>query len=167
MTTRHDLESVRYRNTSKLKIRSARLSDAKKIAELSTQLGYPVSKHKMTKLLMKVVKQKNQRIFAAELDGSVVGWLEIFLPLSILNAGKAEIGALVVDHRCRGSGVGTALINKAHEWALKRHSPFIYLRSNIIRNKAHKFYHRTGYKVIKTQYVFRKQFAKHNLRNVQ
>jgi GNAT superfamily N-acetyltransferase len=167
MTTRHDLQSVRNRNTSKLKVRSAKLSDAKRIAELSTQLGYPVSKHKMTKLMMRVVKQKSQRIFAAELDGNVVGWLEIFLPLSILNSGKAEIGAVVVDHQFRRSGVGTALMNKAHEWAWKKHCPFIYLRSNIIRNKAHKFYHRTGYKVFKTQYVFRKQFSENDLRNVE
>jgi len=137
-------------------VREAKVSDSKRIAQLSTQLGYPISAQIMAKLVEKAMKRKDQMLFTAELCGNVIGWLEIFRPLSVLNSGKAEIGALVVDSQIHRLGVGTALMNEAQKWARQSGSPFIYLRSNIVRKGAHDFYLRNGYSVLKTQYVFQK-----------
>jgi GNAT superfamily N-acetyltransferase len=139
-----------------LTVRSMRAADAGRIAVLSTELGYPVSTRSMAIRIRVSARRKDHNLFAAELNGVIVGWLEIFLPLSVLNAGKAEIGALVVDDNVRRLGVGSALMKAAHEWAQRKKCPFIYLRSNVIRKEAHAFYRRTGYSVYKTQYVFRK-----------
>lgn len=136
-------------------VRLVKPSDAPDIATLSVVLGYPISLKAMAALIRKVSARKNQKLFVATVRGEVAGWLEIFHPLSVLNSGKAEIGALIVDEQYRRFGVGTALMDKAHEWARRTGSPFIYLRSNIIRKEAHEFYKRSGYSVFKTQYVFR------------
>ncbi|HEY6952962.1 MAG TPA: GNAT family N-acetyltransferase [Bacteroidota bacterium] len=141
-----------------VEIRPATIADAGRIAELSTQLGYPASKKEMKLRIATVARRNDQKIFAAVVDGVIAGWLEIFRPRSVLNWGKAEIGALVVDDRYRRRGVGNALMETAHAWAKKNHCPFVYLRSNVVRSDAHKFYKRSGYTVFKTQLVFRKLF---------
>jgi len=143
----------------KLKVRLAKVSDAKRIAALSGELGYPIDARRMGRLIHLARRRGNQRLFAAEVDGTVVGWLEIFRSVSVLNPGKTEIGALVVGKRYRRRGIGAALMNEAHRWARSKGSPFVYLRSNIVRRDAHRFYERSGYSVFKTQYVFRKTFA--------
>lgn len=137
-------------------VRLAKPGDAEPIANLSTQLGYPVSTREMKKRLKVVGDNEDQRIYVAVAHAFVVGWIEIFLPRSVLNTGKAEIGALVVDVRYRRLGAGTALMTKAQKWAHEKRCPFIYLRSNIVRDDARKFYERSGYDVFKTQNVFRK-----------
>jgi GNAT superfamily N-acetyltransferase len=138
-------------------IRTMRPGDAKSVTELSTSLGYPISARAMRTRIGVVEKRRDQRLFVAELSGTVVGWLEVFRPLSVLNWGKAEIGALVVDDRHRRRGVGASLLRAADGWAQKRRAPFVYLRSNIVRKEAHKFYERLGFNIFKTQYVFKKK----------
>lgn len=145
-------------------VRPARPADAEAIAALSAQLGYPVSRTVMATLINKVKRRTRQKIYVAVLEGTVVGWLEICLPLSVLNAGKAEIGALVVDSQTRGAGVGTALMDAAHDWARQQRSPFVYLRSNIVRKDAHAFYTQRGYRVLKTQFVFKRNLDSQHLR---
>ena len=153
--------------TQVLNVRSVKASDAKNIAKLSTRLGYPVSARQMVRRIGVVRTRRDQKLFAAELNQNIVGWLEIFLPLSVLNFGKAEIGALIVDDHYRRFGVGSALMNAAHGWAERKRCPFIYLRSNVIRKKAHKFYKHKSYAILKTQYVFQKLFSKTKRRNVE
>ena len=146
--------------------RQAKVSDATRVAKLSTELGYPVSPKRMAVLIKEVGRRPNQRLFVAVLSGNVVGWLEIFRPLSVLNAGKTEVGALVVDTEYRRCGVGTALMKKAHQWADENGSAFTYLRSNIARKDAHEFYKRSGYSIFKTQYVLRRISAKRKLKGL-
>ncbi len=135
-------------------IRRALARDARRIAALSGQLGYPVSPDKMRRCLQTVSRRKDQKVFVAEVDGVVEGWLEVFIPPSVLNWGKAEVGALVIDARMRGSGLGRKLLEAARRWSQKRGSQFIYLRSNVKRKDAHRFYVNAGYRIFKTQFVF-------------
>jgi GNAT superfamily N-acetyltransferase len=52
--------------------------------------------------------------------------------------------------------VGRALVDQGEAWARARGLATIGLRSNVIRERAHQFYLRLGYKVTKSQKVFRK-----------
>ncbi len=137
-----------------IKIRSARAKDAGRIAVLSKQLGYPVSTKEMGKRIATVSRRRAQKLIVAELNGQVVGWVEVFRPVSVLNWGKAEVGALVVDGEIRGLGVGGRLLDAARTWSQDARSQFVYLRSNIKREDAHRFYKKAGYKIHKTQFVF-------------
>ncbi len=136
-------------------IRGARRKDADSIASLSGQLGYPVAAEEMRRRIQSVSTRKNQKVFVAVSEGGVIGWLEVFIPLSVLNWGKAEIGALIVDESARGHGVGRKLLDAATRWARSHGGKFIYLRSNVKRRDAHKFYLKSGYAIFKTQHVFK------------
>ncbi len=139
---------------STIRIRTARVHDAARMAVLSGQLGYPVTTQKMKLCIRTVSRRKIQKLFVAEVRGQIAGWVEVFRPVSVLNWGKAEVGALVVDAASRGKGIGHALLDGAREWAETKGSQFIYLRSNVKRTAAHEFYRKAGYKVRKTQSVF-------------
>jgi len=56
--------------------------------------------------------------------------------------------------------VGTLLLDSARRWAEAQGSRFIYLRSNVRRRDAHKFYKKAGYRLRKTQFVFQYLLAK-------
>jgi len=89
-------------------------------------------------------------------DGRVVGWIHVCVSYWIESNPRAEIGGLVVDEARRGSGVGKLLMQHAEDWARSKRLEAVYLRSNVIRKDAHRFYERLGYKNIKTQYAFSK-----------
>ncbi len=137
-----------------VKVRAMRIGDAKSVATLSGQLGYPVSQVQMKRRIAIVRNRRMQKLFVAEIDGNVEGWVEVFRPLSVLNWGKGEVGALVVERTKRGSGIGRLLLERARTWSMKQGCQFIYLRSNVKRKDAHRFYQKAGYRIHKTQHVF-------------
>ena len=56
----------------------------------------------------------------------------------------------------RGAGIGKVLVARVEKWAREKELTCVTLRSNVIREPAHKFYKTLGYKIIKTQHAFRK-----------
>jgi GNAT superfamily N-acetyltransferase len=48
-------------------------------------------------------------------------------------------------------------MNRAERWARSQGLKSVYLRSNVAREKAHSFYQRLGYRIIKTQHAFQKK----------
>jgi GNAT superfamily N-acetyltransferase len=145
------------RNGLEIVVRSAKPQDVPNIARLSGQLGYPFAESEMRKRFESIENKKKHEFFVAELKGAIVGWLEIFIPVSVLDWSRAEIGALVVDETARRSGAGTKLVRRAERWAYDHHCFTMVLRSSITRNDSHAFYSSLGYSVQKTQNVFRKE----------
>ena len=76
--------------------------------------------------------------------------------LQLEDAPFAELAGLVVDDAVRGAGVGAALLNAAEAWARSEGFATMRVRSNVVRERAHRFYEREGYERIKAQAVFRK-----------
>jgi GNAT superfamily N-acetyltransferase len=95
-------------------------------------------------------------VFVAELEGRVVGWVHVHLYCLLVEDIEAEIGGLVVDTGMRGRGLGTQLMRAAEAWAVDKGCKSVYLRSNTLRADAHEFYQQIGYRLIKSQYAFRK-----------
>jgi GNAT superfamily N-acetyltransferase len=139
-----------------LLVRTATIQDAESLAELSCQLGYPAHAEDMLKRLAQIERRDENAVYVAEVSGKVIGWVHI-MARDLLESGRyAEIGGLVVDELRRGQGAGQALMNKAEEWAREHQCREIVVRSNVIRTAAHRFYERIGYRVTKSQKVFRK-----------
>ena len=67
-----------------------------------------------------------------------------------------ELADLVVHENARGARVGEALVAEAERWAAGRGCVVMRVRSNVVRERAHRFYERLGYAVFKTQRVFGK-----------
>ncbi len=130
------------------------------MAELSGQLGYPATVEQVERRLSQILGDQDQAVFVVETAGTVVGWIHIAVRHLLETGTQAEIAGLVVDESCRGEGVGRLLMGCAEQWARARGCPQVCVRSNVIRERAHAFYEQLGYRVIKSQKVFRKELSK-------
>jgi GNAT superfamily N-acetyltransferase len=144
-----------------LHIRSARLRDAALLAALSTQLGYPASQDEIERRLHPILRNRNHAILVAELNGKgVVGWAHVLMEEALLSEPRAEVLGLIVDATERGKGIGTALMSEIEQWARAQGLSAVSLRSNVIRDQAHRFYEGLGYERVKTQHAFVKVLPK-------
>lgn len=144
-------------NTGTYKIRRATGADASQLALLAGQLGYPSTAEQVAERLREFLKDAKRAILVAEdKNQRIVGYTEIFPFRTIGAEPRIEIASLVVDESCRSQGVGRMLMNHAEEWARAHGFKEMGLRSNVIRERAHRFYETLGYQVNKTQKSFRK-----------
>jgi GNAT superfamily N-acetyltransferase len=91
---------------------------------------------------------------AEEAAGPVVGWIHVFAAHRLESGPFAEIGGLVVGEEARGRGVGKRLLAAARSWAFERGIRELRVRSNVLRERAHRFYEREGFARSKEQAVF-------------
>lgn len=141
----------------KVGVRRARLQDASRLAELSGELGYPADSQAIRRRLRLLLKSGDHAVYVAEVpDGRVAGWIHTFIHRVLESEWRAEIGGLVVGEGFRGRGAGQLLLGRAERWAKQKGLRSVYLRSNLLREAAHAFYQKRGYRRIKTQYAFLK-----------
>jgi len=140
-----------------MRIRRAKSADAPSLAELATQLGYPSTPAQLRERLHRISPASQNAVFVAEAKGTgVVGWLHVSKQALLESDIRAEINGLVVKEGHRSLGAGARLLMAAEDWARKHRCESMSVRSNVIRERAHKFYERNGYEHYKTQKSFRK-----------
>jgi GNAT superfamily N-acetyltransferase len=144
-------------NKNELNVRRARSEDAKRIAELSGQLGYPATASQMHERLRGIKPSSQHAVFVVEsAKEGVIGWLHVSRQPLLEVEIRAEVNGLVVAEGQRSAGAGARLLAAAEEWARKHGCKNMSVRSNEIRERAHMFYERNGYEHYKTQKSFRK-----------
>ena len=84
----------------------------------------------------------------------VAGWTHVHTVHTVDSGSYAEIGALVVDPKCRRQGAGRALVRGVERWARDRGLQRLRVRSNVLRSESHQFYPGVGLERIKTQHVY-------------
>jgi GNAT superfamily N-acetyltransferase len=141
----------------RVKIRRMRRGDAARIAELSGQLGYPVTVSAIVERMKRLKPASQQAVFVAEMAGGVVGWMHVTASRLLEVEQRAEVNGLVVDETVRSQGAGRLLLEEAERWAKQHGCKSMSVRSNVIREQAHRFYERYGYEHYKTQKAFRKK----------
>jgi GNAT superfamily N-acetyltransferase len=140
-----------------LKIRQAKTADAAQLAELTGQLGYPATTAQIRERLRSIQPASQNAIFVADdANYGVIGWLHVSKEPLLESEMRAEVNGLVVAEGQRSLGAGAQLLAAAEEWARKHGCKSMSVRSNIIRERAHKFYERHAYEHYKTQKSFRK-----------
>jgi GNAT superfamily N-acetyltransferase len=140
-----------------ISIRPARSDDVPALAELSTQLGYPATPDSLSRRLARVRDQGVGEVFVAvDAHGRVLGWTHVVPRLHLEESPFAELAGLVVGDGARGAGVGAALLSAAEQWAREHGFAHFRVRSNVVRERAHRFYLREGYVERKRQVVFDK-----------
>jgi ribosomal protein S18 acetylase RimI-like enzyme len=142
---------------SGVKIRRAKSSDAARIAALSTELGYPATPSEMKSRLSRLKPAGDNAVFVAE-NGQreVVGWLHVSVTRLLEVPLRAEVNGLIVSEAHRSQGAGAELLQAGERWARNKKCVGMSVRSNVIRERAHKFYERHGFEHYKTQKAFRK-----------
>jgi len=141
-----------------VRVRRARSADAKRVAELSGQLGYPATEKQMKGRLREVSEDKDAACFVAESrEGGVIGWIHVGTTPLLEVERRAEVNGLVVDERARSRGAGALLLEAGEKWARGKRCKGMSVRSNVLRERAHGFYLRDDYEHYKTQKAFRKK----------
>ena len=145
--------------STRVKIRRARRGDAKRIAQLSGELGYPATAAQVATRLRQLKPTSKHAVFVAESPGAatgLIGWVHVSVSHLLESDMRAEVNGLIVAEGQRSAGAGAKLLEAAEEWARKRNCLGMNVRSNVIRERAHGFYERNGYEHYKTQKAFRK-----------
>jgi len=136
-------------------VRDALLADAPRMVALASQLGYEVPLAHVEAILRS--SEPDRAIMVAIVPrAGVVGWIVVAQHESLLAIRRAQVEGLVVEDEYRGNRIGALLLESAEEWARKRGCSTVRVLSNVIRERAHTFYARLGYEVLKTEYVFQK-----------
>jgi GNAT superfamily N-acetyltransferase len=145
---------------TRFKIRWATISDAGGIALLCGQLGYPSSPEEVRLRMKSILTENEQAVFVA-VQGRIelVGWVQVSLLRLVVLSPMAEVVGLIVKEGLRSQGIGLALLDRAETWAQERGLSMMMVHSNVIRERAHQFYTKTGYKLIKSQHVLMKKLS--------
>jgi GNAT superfamily N-acetyltransferase len=94
-----------------------------------------------------IAASRDNRLLIAELDGEVVGSLQItFIPgLAKVGATKMLVGQVRVVSPRRGTGIGGEIMAAVVALARARHCKSVELTSHRTRTDAHRFYARLGF----------------------
>lgn len=137
-------------------VRPARTEDAPALAVLAGQLGYPTSSEQLSARLPEVAAHPDAVILVAGERDEVQGWIHVELKRSLLAPLAAQVMGLVVDERQRGGGIGAALLTAGEARARERGCAQMLVATRVTRERAHRFYRREGYALLKTSHVFEK-----------
>ena len=94
-----------------------------------------------------IAADPSQRLIVAEIDGRVVGTMQLSLLPGLLNRGawRGQIEAVRIDDSVRGRGLGAAMIDWGVAWLRDNGCFMAQLTSNNDRVDAHRFYERLGW----------------------
>jgi GNAT superfamily N-acetyltransferase len=140
-----------------VRVRRGVPADAGPLAGLCTQLGYPSTPEQLAGRLAEILPRPDHAVLVAEVGGQAVGWIHVFVCRMLEAEPFLEVGGLVVEQTRRGLGIGRALMAEAEEWSRDRGVFEVRLRSNVIREGAHRFYESLGYANVKSQFTFYKR----------
>lgn len=135
-------------------IREANISDLQALCVLVADLGYSASSEEIRKQFEIISKQPDQKIYVAERNRIVVGFMSFHYLDYIFAVNKiGRITSIVVNSEERGRGTGKLLIHKAEELAKATGCNKLELTSNNRRIEAHQFYERMGFEATSTRFV--------------
>lgn len=140
-------------------VRAARPSDAAALADLTGQLGYPATPTQIGERLASIDASKGVVLVAADAHGVPVGWGHVELRWTLTEPPSAQVMGMVVADGSRGSGIGRELLIAMEEWALAHGSRRMVVGTRVTRERAHRFYAREGYELLKTSYYLVKELA--------
>jgi GNAT superfamily N-acetyltransferase len=145
---------------SSVKIRRAEETDAVELARLTSQLGYPLSEASILTRVRRMFASVDVSLLVAERpNGKLAGWIHGFLGQRLESDYRVEIGGLIVDERCRRSGIGRKLVQAIEHWAEEHGAIELSVRCREERAESHKFYESLSFRPIKRQRVFRKRLT--------
>jgi len=142
-------------------IRPPKSEDYELMASLATQLGYPSNPAEIEARVDAMRDKRKFAVYVAENEsGAVIGWISAFVFIAVESEACGEINGLVVADGARSRGAGKELLQAVEAWARGQGLTSVCGRSNVLRERAHRFYLRHGYEPVKDQRVFSKSWGK-------
>ena len=95
----------------------------------------------------RMTAQGGNRVLVAELDGRIVGCLQLTLIQGLSRRGvpRAQVEMVRVDESLRGRGIGSALLRHAMDEARADGAGIMQLTTQVVRADAQRFYKRLGF----------------------
>ena len=137
-------------------IREATPADVPALVPMCKQLGYETTAESVKRQLRRIQSDPEGQVFIAEFEGRPVGWIHIQTRHTLHATPYSDVTGLVVAEGYREKNIGAGLLAHAERWAQGKGFSEMCLRSNIKRERAHRFYQRLGYAMNKTSLNFRK-----------
>ena len=135
-----------------MQIRLMTNGDVDRVAVLAGELGYPVAADVLERRFAALNGGDAEVVYVAVQNGDIVGWIHLREFYDLLEEPTMEIRGLIVDARCRGKGIGQRLVAAGELRARDRGIGRMRVTSNIVRERAHRFYARLDYARVKTSY---------------
>lgn len=129
-------------------VRAAHGDDAPALVPLVAELGYPARVEQLRARLERLVNNDRVHVLLAANGngGDVLGLCTVHLLSTVHADGDvAQLTALVVSERARGTGVGRTLVGAAETWSRRQGAVRIVVTTALHRSGAHAFYERLGY----------------------
>lgn len=130
------------------------LKDLPIVRTMADQLGYPSFPREFEQRFQELSKMNHHQLYVLEDHSEIQGWIHLELVSDLIEEKKVEVKAIIVSENSRSKGFGSSLLEKAREWGKVKGVSTIYLSCNIVRDKAHAFYLREGFKKVKTSHFF-------------
>jgi ribosomal protein S18 acetylase RimI-like enzyme len=101
--------------------------------------------------LQNALRDKSRLFLVAEIESRVVGFLTAIITKNetipfLVSCPICRVGTIVVDEKCRASGVGTELMSACSKWAASKGAEQIKLEVMAFNQSAQKFYEKLGFK---------------------
>ncbi|MEO3738126.1 GNAT family N-acetyltransferase [Shewanella baltica] len=101
--------------------------------------------------LQNTLRDKSRLFLVAEIENRVVGFLTAIITKNetipfLVSCPVCRVGTIVVDEKCRASGVGTKLMSACSKWAASQGAEQIRLEVMAFNQSAQKFYEKLGFK---------------------
>ena len=128
-------------------IRQAVTNDASQLIILLAQMGYEMTLMQMQERIHAFTENFHQ-LLVAEKDSIIKGLIAFACYEHFRISGKCcHIETLVVDHRCKGQGIGKQLVEQAEQYAQKHGAIIIELITKNSRRASgtHSFYEALNY----------------------
>jgi GNAT superfamily N-acetyltransferase len=143
-----------------IKIRAPRNGDESRLADLCEEMGYACRAAEVAKRLQALAQHDDHAVLVATGSGDEpIGFAHVHLSRRLMVDAFAELGGLVVGAQHRSKRIGEKLLLEAERWGVQKGVDVFRVRSNAIRDRAHRFYLRAGYIRSKTSYVFEKRLT--------
>jgi GNAT superfamily N-acetyltransferase len=136
-------------------VRPYAAADLPRLVELSEVLGYPLEAEELFERVG--LLDDDDLLVVGEVDAVVVGFASARLDDHVAEGPAVEVVALVVDPAAQRRGVAAALMGAVGAWARDCGRDVLRLRSNVVREAAHRFYTGEGFEVVKRSTVFEKR----------
>lgn len=142
-----------------LHIREVNLKDAVMLNQLiKEELFYDYGLENMVNRLKNLLKDKNNKIFVAEIDRKIVGYIHGVGYDLLYTDHLKNIMGISVASKYKRKGIGTILLKEIEKWAKDTGAVGIKINSGSSRVLAHEFYLSCGYILKKEQKSFFKGF---------
>ncbi len=130
------------------------IEDMNRVFELSNQLEYSTLTFDAFKpCFYEIVSLNNHVIYGAKLD-KIVGYIHLRSEKQLHHASiVVEVLELIVDDNFRSQKIGKKLLDFAVNYSKSIGAAHIELTTNVVRERAHLFYKREGFKHTSLKFV--------------